>query len=141
MSAIPGRRWCGRNSRKKSGKPSSACKESPRHCGIQHESGPGGRELTVAKRWIVGGLDVGTTKVCTCIGEVTPDGVHILGVGVSPSQGLRRGVVVDLDAAARAIQESVAAAGQVAGASLGSGYVGSSGPHVRALDATGALAT
>src|SRR5690606_26290199 len=95
----------------------------------------------VAKRRIVGGLDVGTTKVCTCIGEVTDDGgVNILGVGVSPSQGLRRGVVVDLDAAARAIQESVAAAEQMAGSSVESVYVGVSGPHISSLNSSGVIA-
>ena len=95
----------------------------------------------MAKRRIVGGLDVGTTKVCTCIGEVTDDGgVNILGVGVSPSQGLRRGVVVDLDAAARAIQESVAAAEQMAGSSLESVYVGVSGPHISSLNSSGVIA-
>lgn len=95
----------------------------------------------MARRRIVGGLDVGTTKVCTCIGEVTDDGsVHIIGVGVSPSQGLRRGVVVDLDAAARAIHESVAAAEQMAGTPVESVYVGVSGPHITSLNSSGVIA-
>ncbi|HEY8417533.1 MAG TPA: cell division protein FtsA [Limnochordales bacterium] len=95
----------------------------------------------MARRRIVGGLDVGTTKVCTCIGELTADGaVAIIGVGVSPSHGLRRGVVVDLEATGRAIQESVAAAERMAGLSLESVYVGVSGTHVSSLNSSGVIA-
>jgi len=95
----------------------------------------------VARRRIVGGLDVGTTKVCTCIGELTADGaVAIIGVGVSPSHGLRRGVVVDLEATARAIQESVTAAERMAGFSLESVYVGVSGTHISSLNSSGVIA-
>src|SRR5690606_35851665 len=141
MFAIPGRRWSDRNSRKNSGKPVLGCKESQRRCGIQHESGPGGRELTVARRRIVGGLDVGTTKICACIGEETADGgVAVIGVGVSPSRGLRRGVVVDLEATARAIQEAAAAAAGMAGTPLESVYVNVSGPHIASLNSSGVIA-
>lgn len=95
----------------------------------------------MARRRIVGGLDVGTMKVCTCIGEVTAEGtVAVIGVGVSPSQGMRRGVVVDLDAAARAIQESVAAAEQMAGVAPETFCVGVSGSHVSSLNSSGVIA-
>jgi len=95
----------------------------------------------VARRRIVGGLDVGTTKICACIGEETADGgVAVIGVGVSPSRGLRRGVVVDLEATARAIQEAAAAAAGMAGTPLESVYVNVSGPHIASLNSSGVIA-
>jgi cell division protein FtsA len=46
---------------------------------------------------IVTGLDIGTTKICVIVAEVTESGVEIIGCGTSPSRGLRKGVVVNID--------------------------------------------
>ena len=56
---------------------------------------------------IVVGIDVGTTKVCTLVGQVAEESIRILGVGIEPSQGIKKGVIVDLDAASQAITRSV----------------------------------
>ncbi|MDP2688736.1 MAG: cell division protein FtsA, partial [Deltaproteobacteria bacterium] len=46
---------------------------------------------------IVVGLDIGTTKICAIVGEKTKDGVEIIGIGTTPSKGLRKGVVVNIE--------------------------------------------
>jgi cell division protein FtsA len=56
---------------------------------------------------IVVGIDVGTTKVCTLVGRVEENAIRILGSGVEPSEGIKKGVIVDLTAAAQAITRSV----------------------------------
>ena len=65
---------------------------------------------------IVVGLDVGTTKICTIIGEVKYEGmVDIIGVGSAPSRGLRRGVVVNIDHTVASIRKAVSDAELMAG--------------------------
>jgi cell division protein FtsA len=65
------------------------------------------------------GIDIGTTKICTLVArEETPGQMRILGVGLEPSQGLRKGVVVDLEAAAQAVARSVEKAERTSGGSL-----------------------
>ena len=56
---------------------------------------------------IVAGIDVGTTKVCTLVGRVEEEAIRILGVGIEPSGGIKKGVIVDLAAASQAIMRSV----------------------------------
>ena len=56
---------------------------------------------------IVVGIDVGTTKVCTLVGRVEDEkSIRILGVGIEPSDGIRKGIIVDLPAASQAIKRS-----------------------------------
>ncbi|MFW6179756.1 MAG: cell division protein FtsA, partial [Desulfohalobiaceae bacterium] len=50
-----------------------------------------------AKSNLVVGLDIGTTKICAVVGENTPEGVDVVGIGMSPSTGLRKGVVVNIE--------------------------------------------
>ena len=50
------------------------------------------------KNSIVVGLDIGTSKVCAVVGEMTERGVEIIGIGSHPSQGLRKGVVINIEA-------------------------------------------
>ena len=50
------------------------------------------------KNSIVVGLDIGTSKICAVVGEMTEHGVEIIGIGTHPSQGLRKGVVVNIEA-------------------------------------------
>ena len=56
---------------------------------------------------IVVGLDIGTHKICTVVGEVRPDDIQILGVGIEPSKGMKKGVVNDVQALVAAISASV----------------------------------
>ncbi len=87
---------------------------------------------------IIVGLDIGTTKICTVIGEVASDGVlDIIGEGTVPSDGLRKGVVVNLERTIAAVRQSVAAAQRVAGVEVGSAWVGVAGSHLKALTSHG----
>ena len=97
----------------------------------------------MAKGDIIVGLDIGTTKICTVIGEVadgTTGRVDVLGVGVSPSQGIRRGVVVDIETTTRAIEDSIGKAQRMAGADVRSVIVGVTGEHIASLNSRGVIA-
>ncbi len=93
------------------------------------------------KRNKIGAIDVGTTKVCTIMGDVDDDGgLRILGVGIAPSQGLHKALVVDVNEAKESIRESVRRAEQVAGYKLESAYVGITGRHISSVNNRGAIA-
>lgn len=90
---------------------------------------------------LVTGLDVGTTKVCAVIGEVTPaGGLDVIGIGTSPSRGLRKGVVVNIDSTVEAIKKAVGEAEQMAGVEVGSVLAGVSGGHIRGVNSRGVVA-
>ncbi len=94
-----------------------------------------------ARRSVVTGLDVGTTKVCAIIAEVTPiGGLDVIGIGTSPSRGLRKGVVVNIDSTVEAIKKAVGEAEQMAGVEVGSVYAGVSGGHIRGVNSRGVVA-
>ena len=79
----------------------------------------------MARERIVVGIDVGTTKVCTLIAAISPeDQLEIIGAGITPSRGMRRGVVVDVDDAVQAISSSVQKAEQQSGYKIMSAFVG-----------------
>ncbi|TMI78561.1 MAG: cell division protein FtsA, partial [Bacillati bacterium ANGP1] len=95
----------------------------------------------MAKRGALVGLDIGTTKVCVIVAEQSEDGeVHITGMGTSPSVGVRKGVVVDLDATTRAIEEAVDKAERMAGLRLSAAVVGVSGGHLASQNSRGEAA-
>lgn len=90
---------------------------------------------------IIAGLDIGTTKVCTIAGELTDgDRIDILGVGLAPSTGLRKGIVVDIDSTVRAVEQSVRQAERMGGVQIGSVYVGVTGEHIASLNSRGVVA-
>lgn len=90
---------------------------------------------------IVVGLDVGTTKTCTVVGEVDSAGrLSILGSSLVPSQGIRRGVVADIPAAVLAIQDSIQQAEQNSGVHIEAVNVGVTGEHVSSVNARGVVA-
>lgn len=90
---------------------------------------------------IVVGLDVGTTKICAIIGELNADGmVDVIGVGSSPSRGLRRGVVVNIDHTVSAIRKAVEDAELMAGCRVESVYAGISGGHIKGINSHGVIA-
>jgi cell division protein FtsA len=87
------------------------------------------------------GLDIGTTKVCAIVGEVAEDGkVEIVGLGTAKSAGIRKGVVIDIDEAAAAIAEAVAAARAATNYDIHSVVVGVTGEHIASLNSRGVLA-
>src|SRR5215510_2399416 len=71
---------------------------------------------------LVVGLDIGTTKIACIVGEVTEDGINIIGVGTHPSTGLKKGVVVNIDATVQSIQRAVEEAEHMAGVEITSVY-------------------
>jgi cell division protein FtsA len=92
------------------------------------------------ERYLVG-LDVGTSKVTAVVGEVL-DGerLDIVGLGVSESRGIRRGVVVNLEAAVDSIKRAIDEAELMAGVEIDSVHLALSGPHIRAFNSRGVIA-
>jgi cell division protein FtsA len=86
---------------------------------------------------VIVGLDIGTTKVAAVIGEVTAAGIDIIGVGTSPSEGLRQGVVVNIEATTNSIAQAVQEAEQMAAVEVQSVYVGIAGGHIRGFNSLG----
>jgi cell division protein FtsA len=88
---------------------------------------------------IVVGIDVGTTKVCTLVGRVEDEkSIRILGVGIEPSDGIRKGIIVDLPAASQAIKRSVEKAESTSGLEITTGLVSLAGAHVSSVNSRGA---
>ena len=92
------------------------------------------------ERTIVG-IDVGTTKVCTLIGEVDKDEqVSVVGVGVAPSHGLTKGVVVNVEEATKSITASIEKAERVSGYRIEAAYLGLAGKHISSVNSKGVVA-
>jgi cell division protein FtsA len=90
---------------------------------------------------IVVGLDLGTTKVCAIVGELKDGGqVDIIGIGISPSHGLKKGVVVNIDSTVESIKKAVQEAELMAGVEINSVYVGISGGHIKGINSRGVAA-
>jgi cell division protein FtsA len=89
---------------------------------------------------IVVGLDIGTTKVCAIVASIDPqDRINILGVGKAPSDGLNRGVVVNIDKTVNAIQTAVEQAQLASGIEVNSVNVGIAGDHIRSMRSKGVI--
>jgi cell division protein FtsA len=90
---------------------------------------------------VIVALDIGTTKICTLIAEVDQHRqINIVGVGSSPSAGMRKGVVVNIDEAAHAIEQSVRKCERLSGYEIGSAYVGVTGAHIDSMNRRGVVA-
>ncbi len=95
----------------------------------------------MAKDQIISAIDVGTTKVCTITANVGyGGGLQVLGVGVTPSRGLHKGLVVNIPEAKQCIRESVRKAEQASGLKIDSAYVGVTGRHISSLNNRGVVA-
>src|SRR5215475_4256741 len=88
------------------------------------------------EKYIVG-LDVGSTKVCTLIAAVREFGLEPIGVGVADSKGLKKGAVVNLEAAVDSVKKSVGEAEAMARCEVETVYVGLAGPHVKSFNSRG----
>ena len=89
---------------------------------------------------IVVGLDIGTTKVCAVVGEVSEDGITILGVGMVPCRGLRKGIVANIDWTVRSIKDAIDSAQTMAGVEIRTVYAGIAGSHIRSQGSDGVAA-
>lgn len=93
-----------------------------------------------SERYVVG-LDIGTTRISCVVGEVKDGGgVHIVGLGGAPSRGLRKGVVVNLDATVEAVKAAVDEAELMSGLNVESATVGIAGGHIRSFNSRGVIA-
>ncbi len=92
-------------------------------------------------RNLIVGLDIGTSKVAAIVSELTPIGdIEIIGIGVSPSRGLKKGVVVNLESTVQAIRRAVEEAELMAGCEIKSVFAGIAGSHIRSLNSHGIVA-
>ena len=90
---------------------------------------------------LVVGLDIGTAKVMVVVAEVMPDGMlKLAGLGVSPSNGLKRGVVVNIDATVQSIQQALKEAELMADCKITRVYTGITGAHIRGINSSGMVA-
>ncbi|HUU38627.1 MAG TPA: cell division protein FtsA [Candidatus Desulfaltia sp.] len=93
------------------------------------------------KNSYVVGLDIGTKKVAAIIGEITEDRkVEVIGIGTAESKGLRKGVVVNLEATTAAIKKAQEEAELMAGVEIDSAFVGISGAHIKSFNSRGVIA-
>lgn len=87
---------------------------------------------------IVVGVDVGTTKICTLVGEIGADeSIRIIGVGIEPSQGMNKGTVVDVSLASEAVRAAKRQAERTSGYEIGRAYVSVAGKHIHSINSRG----
>ncbi|MEC9006326.1 MAG: cell division protein FtsA, partial [Nitrospirota bacterium] len=97
--------------------------------------------MMAKKEHIVVGLDIGTTKICAIVAEVSSDqGINIIGVGSSPSRGLRKGVVVNIESTVESIKKAVEEAELMAAVQIKSVNIGIAGGHISSETASGVVA-
>lgn len=89
---------------------------------------------------LVVGLDIGTTKICAVVGDVRPDGIEIIGMGSHPSDGLRKGVVINIEHTVNSIKEAVEEAETMAGCEISAVYAGIAGGHIKGFNSQGVIA-
>lgn len=89
---------------------------------------------------LIVGLDIGTTKICAIVGNVTEDGIDIVGIGTSPSRGLRKGVVINIESTVASIKKAVEEAELMAGCEIKSVYAGIAGGHIKGFNSQGIIA-
>ena len=90
---------------------------------------------------LIVGLDIGTAKVMVVVGALMPGGeLKLAGLGVAPSNGLRRGVVVNIDATVQSIQQALKEAELMADCKISSVFTGITGNHIRGMNSTGMVA-
>ncbi len=95
----------------------------------------------MAKEDLIVGLDIGTTKICAIIAERTEgEPLKIVGVGTARSEGLRRGVVVNIEKTVQSITKAIEEAELMAGVEVRGVYAGIAGDHIRSINSKGVIA-
>ncbi len=89
---------------------------------------------------LIVGLDIGTTKICAIVGELTEEGIDIIGIGTHPSKGLRKGVVVNIEATVGSIRRAIEEAELMAGCEITTVYTGIAGGHIKGFNSQGIVA-
>src|SRR6202453_860000 len=102
------------------------------------------RIIPMARKYdrdVIGGLDIGTSKVVALVGEITADGsIEVIGLGSQASRGLKKGVVVNIESTVQSIQRAVEEAELMADCEINAIYAGIAGSHVRSLNSHGVVA-
>lgn len=93
----------------------------------------------MARQDFIVGLDIGTTKICAVVGQLTETGIDIVGIGTRPSTGLRKGAVINIDSTVEGIQRAIEEAELMAGCEISSAYVGVAGSHIRSFNSAGVV--
>jgi cell division protein FtsA len=96
----------------------------------------------MAKSDLIVGLDLGTTKICAVVGDLSSEEglVDVVGIGTSPSTGLRKGVVVNIEQTVQSIQKALEEAEMMAGCEIRSVYAGIAGSHIKGFNSHGIIA-
>ena len=92
------------------------------------------------KENLIVGLDIGTTKICAIVGNLTEEGLDIVGIGTSPSLGLRKGVVINIESTVESIQKALHEAERMAGCEIKSVFAGIAGGHIKGFNSQGVIA-
>lgn len=96
---------------------------------------------TTAESKLIVGLDIGTSKIVTIVGEVNAQGIiKVVGVGSHPSRGIKKGVVVNIESTVQSIQRAIEEAELMAGCQIHSVYAGIAGSHIRSMNSHGIVA-
>jgi cell division protein FtsA len=94
-----------------------------------------------SERNLIVGLDIGTSKVAAIVGELSSNGsIEVIGIGTTPSRGLRKGVVVNLESTVQSIQKAIEEAELMAGCQIKSVFAGIAGSHIKSLNSHGVVA-
>ncbi len=96
--------------------------------------------MSMGKKTLIAGLDIGTYKVCAIVGEVGESGVEIIGVGTHPSHGLRKGVVIDIESTVNSIKRAVEECEIMAGCEINHVFAGIAGSHIKGFNSHGVVA-
>lgn len=92
------------------------------------------------KENLIVGLDIGTTKICAIIGSVTENDLEIVGIGTSPSKGIRKGAVINIESTVAAIRKAIQEAELMAGCEINSVFAGIAGAHITGMNSQGVIA-
>jgi len=95
----------------------------------------------IKKGDIIVGLDIGTSKICAIVGALGEENeIDIIGIGIHPSKGLKKGVVVNIDSTVDSIKKAIEEAELMAGIEIDSAYVSITGSHIKGLNSHGIIA-
>lgn len=86
------------------------------------------------------GIDIGTTKICAIVGEEVDGEMEIIGIGTTPSKGLRKGVVINIESTVQSIKKAISEAELMAGLEIKSVYAGIAGGHIKGFNSHGIIA-
>lgn len=96
--------------------------------------------MTLKAGDILVGLDMGTSKTCAIIGEVSPEGLNVIGTGTAPSKGIQKGAVTNIEAAAQCIQQAIDDAELMAGCEISNIIIAITGNHIQGINSSGVAA-